>query len=151
MNAKAYKPVGEVEEPSFRKSAIPKLVVGSESLSDRAKPSGWRASVIQSVTTMGARESKLQQVTDYYELLQVDENATAEEIKVSLFWRVNQVCLPLTTPQRSFRKLALIHHPDKNADDVEGATQRFALIQQAYEVCETLVVLVSPPGSRRRL
>ena len=32
---------------------------------------------------MGAKESKSQQVTDYYELLQVDENATAEEIKVS--------------------------------------------------------------------
>ncbi|KAF9650262.1 DnaJ-domain-containing protein, partial [Thelephora ganbajun] len=65
---------------------------------------------------MGAGESKPQQVTDYYELLQVDETATAEEIK------------------KSFRRLALIHHPDKNTDDVEGATQRFALIQQAYEV-----------------
>lgn len=65
---------------------------------------------------MGAGESKPQQVTDYYELLQVDENATMDEIK------------------RSFRKLALIHHPDKNTDDIDGATQRFALIQQAYEV-----------------
>ncbi|KAG6853795.1 hypothetical protein C0991_001384 [Blastosporella zonata] len=55
-------------------------------------------------------------VPDYYNLLELDENATADEIK------------------RSFRRLALIHHPDKNKDDVEGATKRFASLQQAYEV-----------------
>ncbi|KAG6896561.1 hypothetical protein C0992_007454 [Termitomyces sp. T32_za158] len=72
---------------------------------------------------MGARESTArngedtqESVPDYYELLEVDENATADEIK------------------RSFRRLALIHHPDKNKDDVEGATKRFAALQQAYEV-----------------
>ena len=53
---------------------------------------------------------------DYYVLLEVSEDATGEEIK------------------RSFRRLALKHHPDKNADDVEAATKRFAAIQQAYEV-----------------
>ncbi|KAG5646097.1 hypothetical protein DXG03_004336 [Asterophora parasitica] len=74
---------------------------------------------------MGARESTGRgeasqapdsSVPDYYELLEVDENATADEIK------------------RSFRRLALVHHPDKNKDDVEGATKRFATLQQAYEV-----------------
>lgn len=88
---------------------------------------------------MGAGESKHQQVTDYYELLQVDEDATTEQIKVLLFWRRINSARHLQTAQRSFRKLALIHHPDKNTDDVEGATQRFSLIQQAYEVRNVLV------------
>ncbi|KAJ3997840.1 DnaJ domain-containing protein [Lentinula boryana] len=56
------------------------------------------------------------EIVDYYQLLEVEETATADEIK------------------RSFRRLALLHHPDKNKDDVEGATQRFAELQQAYEV-----------------
>ncbi|KAF9067205.1 DnaJ domain-containing protein [Rhodocollybia butyracea] len=70
---------------------------------------------------MGAGSSKSpnetqNSVIDYYDLLELDETATADDIK------------------RSFRRLALIHHPDKNKDDVEGATQRFAELQQAYEV-----------------
>ncbi|EIW57820.1 DnaJ-domain-containing protein [Trametes versicolor FP-101664 SS1] len=67
---------------------------------------------------MGAGESRAAQAAgpDYYALLEVEESATADEIK------------------RSFRKLALLHHPDKNVGDTEGATQRFAAIQQAYEV-----------------
>ena len=34
----------------------------------------------------------------------------------------------------SFRKLALKEHPDKRPDAVEEATERFARIQQAYEI-----------------
>ncbi|KAI9440111.1 DnaJ-domain-containing protein [Lactarius indigo] len=75
---------------------------------------------------MGASESRSREeaddatagaaAQDYYAILEVDEDASADEIR------------------RSFRRLALIHHPDKNHDDPEGATRRFAALQQAYEV-----------------
>ncbi|KAG6900591.1 hypothetical protein C0993_008309 [Termitomyces sp. T159_Od127] len=94
---------------------------------------------------MGARESTARNgedtqgsVPDYYELLEVDENAAADEIK------------------RSFRRLALIHHPDKNKDDVEGATKRFAALQQAYEASSPVpggyhnLNEISSPGTQRR-
>ena len=94
---------------------------------------------------MGARESRAQNPEDaeeqagppdYYELLEVDENATQDEIRVRITVVSCVICYrPLImVGQKSFRKLALIHHPDKNQDDVEGATKRFAAIQQAYEV-----------------
>ncbi|WVF66725.1 hypothetical protein IAT40_001467 [Kwoniella sp. CBS 6097] len=53
---------------------------------------------------------------DYYQLLQVGEEATAEEIK------------------KSYRKLALVNHPDKNPHRLEEATKLFADLQQAYEI-----------------
>ncbi|GBE87630.1 DnaJ-domain-containing protein [Sparassis crispa] len=72
---------------------------------------------------MGAAESTAQNTEDnrfvsgdHYTVLGITESATAEEIRVA------------------FRKLALVHHPDKNMNDVEGATQRFAAVQQAYEI-----------------
>lgn len=52
---------------------------------------------------------------DYYKVLGVKRNASEKEIK------------------RSYRKLALEYHPDKNPDD-QGAEERFKQINEAYEV-----------------
>ncbi|EPQ30548.1 uncharacterized protein PFL1_02073 [Pseudozyma flocculosa PF-1] len=53
---------------------------------------------------------------DYYELLQVEQTATVDEIR------------------KSYRKLALKHHPDKNPDNVERANKIFHKLQEAYEI-----------------
>ncbi|GAA5902215.1 Jjj1p [Sporobolomyces salmoneus] len=53
---------------------------------------------------------------DHYEVLGIERTASAIEIK------------------KAFRSLALREHPDKNPNDVEGATLRFSRIQEAYEV-----------------
>ncbi|XP_074641526.1 dnaJ homolog subfamily C member 21-like [Tubulanus polymorphus] len=52
----------------------------------------------------------------YYETLNVERDATDDDLK------------------KSYRKLALKWHPDKNPDDVEECTKQFRIIQQAYEV-----------------
>lgn len=54
--------------------------------------------------------------TCYYELLGVGCSASDSDLK------------------KAYRKKALVYHPDKNPDDVEGATQKFALVRAAYEV-----------------
>eukprot|EP01102_Stenamoeba_stenopodia_P018213 TRINITY_DN6650_c0_g1_i2.p1 TRINITY_DN6650_c0_g1~~TRINITY_DN6650_c0_g1_i2.p1 ORF type:complete len:315 (-),score=72.58 TRINITY_DN6650_c0_g1_i2:143-1087(-) len=51
---------------------------------------------------------------NYYEQLEIKEDATAEEIR------------------KSFRRMALKYHPDKNSE--EGAAQRYIKINQAYTV-----------------
>ncbi|XP_078476929.1 dnaJ homolog subfamily C member 21 isoform X1 [Lampetra fluviatilis] len=52
----------------------------------------------------------------YYEVLGAARNASDEELK------------------KAYRRLALQWHPDKNADNVEEATETFKLIQAAYDV-----------------
>lgn len=52
---------------------------------------------------------------DYYEVLGVGRNATAEELK------------------RAYRKLALQYHPDRNPNDPQ-AESRFKEVNEAYEV-----------------
>ncbi|CAD6199642.1 unnamed protein product [Caenorhabditis auriculariae] len=52
----------------------------------------------------------------HYEVLEIARNADDDEIK------------------KSYRKLALKWHPDKNPDKVQECTEYFALLQQAYEV-----------------
>ena len=53
---------------------------------------------------------------DYYELLGVSKNATAEEIK------------------RAYRSKAKQHHPDMNLDNKKEAEEKFKEISEAYEV-----------------
>jgi molecular chaperone DnaJ len=52
---------------------------------------------------------------DYYEILEVDRNATAEEIK------------------KSYRKIAIKYHPDKNPDD-KASEDKFKEAAEAYEI-----------------
>ncbi|XP_060083248.1 dnaJ homolog subfamily C member 21-like [Ylistrum balloti] len=52
----------------------------------------------------------------HYEVLGVERDAGADDLK------------------KSYRKLALKWHPDKNPDNVEECTTQFRLVQQAYDV-----------------
>jgi len=52
---------------------------------------------------------------DYYEILGVTKNATGDEIK------------------KSYRRLAMKHHPDRNKDDA-GSEEKFKEAKEAYEV-----------------
>lgn len=53
---------------------------------------------------------------DYYSLLELTPTATVTEIR------------------RSYRRLALIHHPDKNPDNQVEAEEKFKLISEAFSV-----------------
>jgi len=54
-------------------------------------------------------------VTDYYQVLGVEKNASADEIK------------------KAYRKLALKYHPDRNQGDA-AAEKKFKKVSEAYEV-----------------
>ncbi|MEG1442475.1 MAG: DnaJ domain-containing protein, partial [Oscillospiraceae bacterium] len=53
---------------------------------------------------------------DYYEVLGVDKNASADELK------------------KAYRKMAKQYHPDLNPDDKENAEHKFKEASEAYEV-----------------
>lgn len=53
---------------------------------------------------------------DYYKLLQVDKNATDDDLK------------------KAYRKLAMKWHPDKNPTNKKEAEAKFKQISEAYEV-----------------
>jgi len=53
---------------------------------------------------------------DYYSILGISANASAEDIK------------------KAFRRLALQHHPDHNPEDVRKAEEKFKEINEAYEI-----------------
>jgi curved DNA-binding protein len=61
----------------------------------------------------------------YYQMLSVNQTASAEEIK------------------RAYRKLAMQYHPDRNRDREEWANQKFKEINEAFHV-------LSDPEKRRR-
>ncbi|MDD5228335.1 MAG: molecular chaperone DnaJ [Methylococcales bacterium] len=53
---------------------------------------------------------------DFYKILNVDRNASDAEIK------------------KSYRSLAMKHHPDRNADNPAAAEEKFKQIKEAYEI-----------------
>ncbi len=59
-------------------------------------------------------ELKKSKRKDYYKILGVEKDASDNDIK------------------KAYRKLCLIHHPDKNPDD-ESAEERFKDVSEAYE------------------
>lgn len=69
-------------------------------------------------------ELKKSKRKDYYKILGVEKDANDSDIK------------------KAYRKLAIVHHPDKNPDD-ESAHQRFQEIQEAHET-------LSDPQKRER-
>lgn len=56
------------------------------------------------------------QFKDYYQILNVSQDASAQDIK------------------KAFRRLALQYHPDRNPENVREAGEKFKEINEAYEV-----------------
>ena len=59
---------------------------------------------------------------DYYEVLGVTKNASADELK------------------KAYRRLAMKHHPDRNPDD-KSAEEKFKEIHTAYETLRRFLVI----------
>eukprot|EP00601_Ochromonadales_sp_CCMP2298_P016721 CAMPEP_0173239954 /NCGR_PEP_ID=MMETSP1142-20121109/13499_1 /TAXON_ID=483371 /ORGANISM="non described non described, Strain CCMP2298" /LENGTH=62 /DNA_ID=CAMNT_0014171025 /DNA_START=113 /DNA_END=298 /DNA_ORIENTATION=- len=55
-------------------------------------------------------------MSDYYEVLELSRSASKDEIR------------------KSYRKLAIRWHPDKNPENAEEAGEKFKVIAEAYEV-----------------
>jgi len=53
---------------------------------------------------------------DYYSILGVNTDASAEDIK------------------KAFRRLALQHHPDRNPENIKEAEAKFKEVNEAYEI-----------------
>ncbi|KAI0971975.1 hypothetical protein F4678DRAFT_460804 [Xylaria arbuscula] len=64
-------------------------------------------------------------MSNHYDALGIQQTATPEEVT------------------SAYRRLAMIHHPDRNPGDIPGATQRFQRIQLAHEI-------LSDDAERRR-
>lgn len=64
----------------------------------------------------GGRRAAGEVKTCYYELLEIDREASEDEIK------------------KAYRKKALELHPDRNYRNIEATTKKFADVQSAYEV-----------------
>ena len=67
-------------------------------------------------------ELKKSKRKDYYKILGIEKDATEQQIK------------------KAYRKLAIVHHPDKNPDDADAA-DRFKEIQEAHETLAWVVAL----------
>ena len=55
-------------------------------------------------------------MTNYYTILDINKNATKDEIK------------------NAYKKLAMKYHPDKNIDNKKEAEEKFKQVSEAYEV-----------------
>lgn len=58
---------------------------------------------------------------DYYNILKVNRNATDEDLK------------------KSYRRLAMRWHPDKNPDNKKEAEAKFKQISEAYDVISSFL------------
>ena len=56
------------------------------------------------------------QFKDYYQILNISRDASAEDIK------------------KTFRQLAMQYHPDRNPEDTRESGEKFKEINEAYEV-----------------